>query len=138
MRRVLCLIVVGALLGACGNSPTTNSPPPTPYRVTVFSSTNSTNPAGDKIYTVVLKAVDKTTGDPVPNHEVILQVSVGTTNPTLPTTDGTGTATVSWTILKADQTPGQSEAMAFCAPGPGQSFCQTNLSGPDAFVVGPF
>jgi hypothetical protein len=86
---------------------------------------------------VTLKVTDKTTGDTVTSQRIILQVSVpnSTLNPNQPITGTNGRATVVWTIFKADQVPGHTEAMAFCAPGPGQSFCRTSLSDPSSFTT---
>lgn len=138
MRRFWYLSAA-TLLAACGSNPTTNNPPPSPYRVFVFSQQQVIiNQAGDRTYPVVLKVVDKNSGDSVPNQNVILQLSVGTTNPVAPTTASNGRIQVNWTILKVDQVAGRTEAMAFCAPGPGQSFCRTSFSDPDTYVVGPF
>jgi hypothetical protein len=138
MRR-FCLLLTAAILAACGSNPTTNNPPPTPYAVNVFTSTQTDNApgAGDRTYSVVLKVTDKNTGDSVPNQDIILQISAGSTTPTVPRTGTNGRATVQWVILKADQVSGRTEAMAFCAPGPGQSFCKTSLSDPSSFLA-PF
>jgi hypothetical protein len=40
-----------------------------------------------------------------------------------------------WTIQAADQGAGSTETMAFCAPDPGHSFCDTDLNGPDRIDV---
>lgn len=136
MRR-FCLLFTAAILAACGSNPTTNNPPPTPYAVSVFSNSRLDNvpAAGDRSYDLVLKVTDKSTGDSVPDNDIILQISKGSTNPTLPHTGNNGRVTVRWTILKADQVANQTEAIAFCAPGPGQSFCKTSYSDPSSFTA---
>ena len=66
---------------------------------------------------------------------IILQLSVGTAAPNNPVTNVAGQAAITWTILVADQTASRLEGLAFCAPGAGESFCKTNLSGPNKVTV---
>ena len=68
MRRFV-LLFAAAVLAACGSNPTTNNPPPSPYAVSVFSSSRLDNVpgTGDRSYDLVLKVTDKTTGDSIPS-----------------------------------------------------------------------
>lgn len=74
-------------------------------------------------------------GQVVSGNAIILQVPVGTAAPPSPVTNVAGQAAITWTILVAAQTAGNLERLAFCAPGAGESFCKTNLSGPDRVTV---
>ena len=132
--RLLPLILLGLPLAmACGGS---SSDPNTTYNVAVTNRIQTTNLAGDHFDAITLTVTDDN-GQVVPSTAIILQISAGTVLPNNPVTSVAGLATITWTILAADLTAGLAEGLAYCAPGAGESFCTTNLSGPDKVTFTP-
>ena len=131
--RLLPLILLGLPLALACGSGSGNDPTKT-YNVAVSNRTQNTNPAGDHFDSFVLTVTDDN-GVVVPSNAIILQLTAGTPAPNNPTTNLSGQATISWTILKTEQTAGKLEGLAFCAPGAGESFCKTNLNGSNKITV---
>ena len=126
--RLLPLMLLGLPLAmACGSSSTGSTPS---YNVAATNKSESGNPGQNRVVTFDLTVTDDN-GQIVANNQIILQLSVGGAAPNNPVTNVTGQAAVTWTILVADQVAGRLEGLAFCAPGAGESFCKTNLSGPN-------
>jgi hypothetical protein len=126
--RLLPLLLLGLpVVLACGGS---GSDPTKTYNVAATNKNETGNPGQDRVVTFTLTVTDDN-GQVVSGNAIILQLSVGTAVPNNPVTNVAGQAAITWTILAADQTAGRLEGLAFCAPGAGESFCKTNLSGPN-------
>lgn len=126
--RLLPLLLLGLpVVLACGGS---SSDPTKTYNVAVTNKNETGNPGQDRVVTFTLTVTDDN-GQVVSGNAIILQLSVGSAVPNNPVTNVAGQAAITWTILVADQTAGRLEGLAFCAPGAGESFCKTNLSGPN-------
>jgi hypothetical protein len=123
--RARCFLLV--LAGAACNGASTPSQPSWP--VVVINHTGSPGANGTQNETVTLEVQDPNSHAPAPGQTILLQVSAGDITSTLPAvTDGTGRATVVWTLQAGDHDPGDVQAIAFCSPPPGKSFCTTHLS----------
>ena len=130
--RLLPLLLLGLPLAmACGRSGTDSTPT---YNVASTIPIETGTTGQDRVATFTLTVTDDN-GQIVANNQIILQLSVGAAVPNNPVTNATGQASVTWTILVADQVAGRLEGLAFCAPGAGESFCKTNLSGPNKVTV---
>jgi hypothetical protein len=121
-----------SLAMACGSS-TSNSTPS--YDIAASGRTETgTLPGQIRINTFTLTVTDDN-GQPVASNAIILQLSAGTAVPNNPVTNVAGQASVTWTVPVAEQQAGRLEGLAFCAPVAGNSFCKTNLSGPDKITA---
>ena len=128
--RPLLLLGLPVVL-ACGGS---GSDPTKTYNVAATNRTETGTGGQDRVVTFTLTVTDDN-GQVVSGNAIILQLSVGTAAPNNPVTNVAGQAAITWTILVADQTANRLEGLAFCAPGAGESFCKTNLSGPNKVTV---
>ena len=130
--RLLPLLLLGLPLAmACGSSGTNSTPT---YNVAATNRSETGTAGQNRVVTFTLTVTDDN-GQIVANNSIILQLSVGSAVPNNPVTNASGQAAVTWTILVADQVSGRLEGLAFCAPGAGESFCKTNLSGPNKVTV---
>ena len=131
--RLLPLLLLGLPMAmACGSNSGTGSNKE--YNVALSSKVGSGLPGQDTVITFVL-TVTNDNGQVVPANKIVLQLSVGTPVPNNPVTNASGQASSIWTILAADQVSGRLEGLAYCAPGAGESFCTTDLNGPDKITV---
>jgi hypothetical protein len=111
--RQFPLVLLFAVIAACGGDSTDNNKPPSPLEVTL-----------------------KSDGSVQPGVTVVTQVTVGdvTTLPLI--TSANGQVSGTRTIQPGDRTPGAIETPAYCAADPpGSSICDTKLNGPDAIHV---
>ena len=134
--RLLPLMLLGLPLAmACGSFGTDSTPS---YNVAATNQGETGMAGQNRVVTFTLTVTDDN-GQIVANNPIILQLSVGAAVPNLPVTIASGPtagqASVIWTILVADQVAGHLEALAFCAPGAGESFCKTNLNGSKRVTV---
>ena len=130
--RLRPLILLGLPLAiACSGS---SSSPNKTYNVAATNRNETGIPGQDRVVTFTLTVTDDN-GQVVSGNAIILQLSVGTAAPNNPVTNVAGQVAITWTILATDQITGRLEGLAFCAPGAGESFCKTNLSGPDKVTV---
>lgn len=134
MRRMpVVLLLAGGL--ACGGSSTENNNPPSPYQITAVSQNESGGNGNPYFTSFTLEVTLKEDGSIQQGVTVITQVSVGDVAVLPLVTGANGRVSGTWTIQPADQVAGRTEAMAYCAPPPGGSFCKTKLSGPDRITV---
>ncbi|MDH4130315.1 MAG: hypothetical protein OEW17_00060 [Gemmatimonadota bacterium] len=135
MRRNRFVLLLAAIV-ACGGDSTDNNDPPSPYDIAVISQIGGPGAGGTYVTTFTLEVTLKADGSIVPGVTVVTQTTVGDVA-TLPLiTAANGRVTGVWTIQPADQSPGASETLAYCAADPpGATFCDTKLNGPDAISV---
>jgi len=134
MRRLPLALFLAAIV-ACGSGSTDNNKPPSPYDLTVISQPGSGGGANPYLVVLTLEVTLKSDGSIQPGITIITQVTVGDVAPLPMVTGVNGRATVTWTILPADQSPGATETLAYCVPNPGSAFCDTKLNGPNAISV---
>lgn len=133
MRR-LSLVLLIAASAACGSS-TDNSKPSSPYNIAVVSQTSGGGGANPYITAFTLEVTLKADGSVQSGVRVVTQVTAGDVA-TLPLDTGAnGQVSATWTIQPADQSPGATETLAFCAAPPGSHLCDTNLNGPNVIQV---
>lgn len=134
MRRNRFVPLLAAIV-ACGGDSTDNSKPPSPYDIAVISQAGGGGGANPYVTAFTLEVTLKSDGSVQSGVTIITQVTVGDVT-TLPLVTGAnGRVPGTWTIQPADQTPGATETLAFCAPPPGSAFCDTKLNGPDVINV---
>lgn len=134
MRHLSRLLLLAAT-AACGSDSTGNNKPPSPYAIAVVSEIPSGGSGNPYFVAFTLEVTLKDDGSIQPGVTVITQVSAGDVAPLPLVTGVNGRVSATWTIQPADQVSGRSESLAFCAPPPGGSFCDTDLFGPNSIVV---
>lgn len=133
MRR-LSLVLLIAASAACGSS-TDNSKPSSPYNIAVISQVGGGGGANPYVTAFTLEVTLKSDGSVQSGVRVVTQVTVGDVAPLPLDTGVDGQVSGTWAIQPADQSPGATETMAFCAAPPGSHLCDTNLNGPNVITV---
>lgn len=133
MRRLSFVLLIAAS-AACG-SPTDNSKPPSPYNIALISQSSGGGGANPYITAFTLEVTLKAGGSVQPGVRVVTQVTVGDVASLPLDTDANGRVLGTWTIQPADQSPGATETLAYCAAPPGSHLCDTKLNGPDVINV---
>jgi hypothetical protein len=134
--RQFQMVLLLAIIAACGGDSTDNNQPASPYDIAVISQVGAGGGGNPYITSFTLEVTLKADGSIVPGVTVVTQVTVGDVA-TLPlVTAANGRVSGTWTIQAADQSPGATETLAYCAADPpGSAFCTTKLNGPDAISV---